>query len=84
MTCDGVSNCLLEPDPILNATNLTNLTEVVKPAEPEPVPEQALSAVSFLKILASVVLSTPLNQATGLRSAYLFAEDLWLYSYDKV
>lgn len=83
-----MSNCLLEPGAILNATNSTNLTEVVKPAEPEfvatPVPEQTLSAADFLKILASVVLSTPLNKASGLRSAYLFAEDLWLYNYDKV
>ena len=48
------------------------------------VPVQTVSAVSGLQILASVVFSIPLNQTAGLRNVYLFAEDLWLYNYDKV
>ena len=33
--------------------------------------------------ILSLVFSTPFNEAPGLRFAYLFAQDLWLYCYDK-
>lgn len=37
-----------------------------------------------IKYAASVVFSLPVNHIVGLRYLYLFAEDLWLYVYDKV
>ena len=34
--------------------------------------------------IISNLFSMPLNQAPGLRIVYLFADNLWLYNYDKI
>lgn len=36
------------------------------------------------KIVIAAVFSTPANHLKGLQSIYLFSEDLWLYTYDKI
>lgn len=37
-----------------------------------------------LKFTAATIFSVPLSQMGGIKNAYLFAEDLWLYHYDVV
>ena len=36
------------------------------------------------KIVIAAVFSTPANHLKGLQYIYLFSEDLWLYTYDKI
>lgn len=77
MFIDEVSLTYIGPIP----TNNTNSSQALSP-------KVSSTGQNFnifpLKYTTAVIFSSVLNHAPGVRYAYFFTEDLWLYNYDKV